>query len=506
MEGETGSSITAEMNFGERILPTLDSNIKSGNSLVDTDFYDGQIDYGDERKIKPFNWQKAFPDVFKIQKVSTKQELKWHNKNIVKQAEEQEEKAIELIKKLGGNINEPTVEYGRKGFDVVIGNPPYVMLQNLETREVFDYALKKFQSAKYKIDTYQLFIEASLKILAQNGTLAFITPNTFLKNIHSEPLRKFLLDNVTINEFVLFNYTVFNAASVDTCIFVIENATANKKSAITVKQVDIEFEPYISALINQTSLSKNNRNDFNLSISDEDSDILNRIKSISNPLDAYCKAYFGIQTHDRDTHVSNVKRNKNYKPVIDGGNINTYQIRESTEFVNYIPEAIKSGGNELVYSKERICIRQIGAVPIATIVAPYIFTLNTIYNVYLKDDSKISLKLILGLINSNLIRYFWKKMNSDEKKTFPKIKKEAILSIPIKKINFANKSEKSLHDEIVELATTMLKLQQQKQSATLPQQVQQLEQRIAYTDDKINEKVYGLYGLSEEEVGVVEGK
>ena len=52
----------------------------------------------------------------------------------------------------------------------------------------------------------------------------------------------------------------------------------------------------------------------------------------------------------------------------------------------------------------------------------------------------------------------------------------------------------------------MLQLQQQKQSATLPEQVQQLEQRIAYTDDKINEKVYELYGLSEEEVGVVENK
>ena len=49
-------------------------------------------------------------------------------------------------------------------------------------------------------------------------------------------------------------------------------------------------------------------------------------------------------------------------------------------------------------------------------------------------------------------------------------------------------------------------MQQQKQSATLPEQVQQLAQRIAYTDDKINEKVYALYGLSKEEVGVVENK
>lgn len=52
----------------------------------------------------------------------------------------------------------------------------------------------------------------------------------------------------------------------------------------------------------------------------------------------------------------------------------------------------------------------------------------------------------------------------------------------------------------------MLQLQQQKQSTTLPHQLQQLEQRITYTDDKINEKVYRLYGLSEEEVRLVEGR
>jgi hypothetical protein len=52
----------------------------------------------------------------------------------------------------------------------------------------------------------------------------------------------------------------------------------------------------------------------------------------------------------------------------------------------------------------------------------------------------------------------------------------------------------------------LLQLQQQKQSTSLPDQLQQLEQRIAYTDNKINEKVYALYGLSAEEIKVVEGK
>ena len=57
----------------------------------------------------------------------------------------------------------------------------------------------------------------------------------------------------------------------------------------------------------------------------------------------------------------------------------------------------------------------------------------------------------------------------------------------------------------MELVETILQLQQQKQNSPLADQVQQLEQRIAWTDDKINEKVYELYGLTEEEVGVVEG-
>jgi hypothetical protein len=59
---------------------------------------------------------------------------------------------------------------------------------------------------------------------------------------------------------------------------------------------------------------------------------------------------------------------------------------------------------------------------------------------------------------------------------------------------------------IIPLIETMLQLQQQKQTTTLPDQLQQLEQRFAYTDDKINEKVNALYGLNEEEISIVEGE
>lgn len=455
MEGETEASIASQLRlFNERVLPTLDENIKSGNSLVDTDFYDSQLDFGEEKKIKPFNWQKAFPEVFK-----------------------------------------------QGGFDAVIGNPPYVMLQNLETREVFDYSLRKFESAKYKIDTYQIFTEQSVKLLKENGLLGFITPNTFLKNIHSEPLRKFILNNCIIQEILLFNYSVFAAASVDTCIFIFEKAKASKKCKLKVNKADTPFIVNEVAQLSQSKFEKNNRTDYNLTISNSDSEILNKISKQSKPLGTYCGAYFGIQTFDRKKYVSDFKKSEKYEPVIDGGNIEPYRLKPATEFVNYIPSAIKSGGNETIYCQDRICIRQIGATPISTFVPANIFTLNTIYNVYLKEKNVSDIKFLLGIINSNTTKFFWRKNNSDEKKTFPKIKKEAILSIPVPVIEKKNKQH---HDEIVKLVNQLLLLNEEKATSKLSTKISQIESKIEYCSNRINQLVYQLYELTEDEIKIME--
>jgi len=453
--GETEASIATQLKlFHERVLPTLDNNIKDGNSLIDIDFYSSEIDFGEEKKIKPFSWKKAFLEIF---------------------------------------------EQG--GFDCVIGNPPYVMLQNLETREVFDYALRKYQSAKYKIDTYQLFIERSIHLLKEGGFIGFITPNTFLKNIHAEPLRKFILSNVTMHEILLFGYSVFSAASVDTCVFIFENNKASKKSLLNVNRAVVPFEIRQLGQINQLAFEKNNRTDFNLSTSNNDEVILDKINSKSTSISNFCGAYFGIQTFDRTTYVSKVKKNRQYEPIIDGGNIEPFNLKPSTEFVHYIPSAIKSGGSEKIYRQDRIFIRQIGATPVATFVPANIFTLNTIYNVYLKEEGCANLKYLLGVINSKVAKFFWKKNNSDEKKTFPKIKKEAILSIPVPVIE---KENKKYHDEVIKLVDQLLKLNEEKQNVTLQSRIDQIQNRIDYSEQRINEIMHVLYGLTKDEIALIE--
>ncbi len=119
MEGETEASINNQLRlFNERVLPTLDENIKSGNSLVDTDFYAGELDFGEEKKIKPFNWQKAFPEVFNIKRPTTNQDFRKQFEKVKKLQDDTDDLLDKYVTK------EPEVHYGLQGgFDVVIGNP-----------------------------------------------------------------------------------------------------------------------------------------------------------------------------------------------------------------------------------------------------------------------------------------------------------------------------------------------------------------------------------------------
>lgn len=457
MEGETASTVKQQITLHHtRVLPDLDKNIVNGNSLVGYDLRDDELELDKQaqaellNKVHPFDWKTQFP-------------------NITKQ----------------------------NGFDVIIGNPPYVMLQNQEIKEIFNYTLKKYQSAKYKIDTYQLFIEKSVSLLKDGGLLSFITPNTFLKNIHSEPLRNFILNNTRIKEFVLYNYSVFPDASVDTCTFVFEKGKSLEKDTIVVKQSGEPNKIVEAPSINQSALLLSNRKEFNLFISGKDASVLSKINKNSEILGKYCDAYFGIQTFNRDTYVSDKKINKNYVPVIDGVNIEPYFLSKSSEYVNFIPEAIKSGGNESIYKQDRICIRQIGSSPVATYVPSNIYTLNTIYNVYLTDKS-YNLKFLLGIINSNFTKFYWRKNHSDQKKTFPKIKKESILSIPIPKMS------EPLQSKIIKHVDSLISLNKDLRQINKNNEIEKLKKEIKYHKNEINEIIYDFFKFSTTEIQIIE--
>jgi len=194
MEGETEASIASQLSFfNERVLPTLDDNIKSGNSLVDIDFYSGELDFGEEKKVKPFSWKKGFPEVFKD-----------------------------------------------GGFDVVIGNPPYVFGRDWKSLGISEnlkfYLGSHYKSSPYQLDFFSIFMEKGIHLANETGMTSFIVPNVWLTNTYSSSTRKFLLANAAELKIAVPESKVFEGITVDTIIYIIKKGK-RKNSSFTVSKL-----------------------------------------------------------------------------------------------------------------------------------------------------------------------------------------------------------------------------------------------------------------------------
>jgi hypothetical protein len=123
------------------------------------------------------------------------------------------------------------------------------------------------------------------------------------------------------------------------------------------------------------------------------------------------------------------------------------------------------------------------------------FCVNTAYIIPVAD------KYLLAILNSSLIQFLYSKTSSSIRGGYLRFIRQYLEVLPI-----VEKPNKPLHDEIVKLVDTMLELNKQKQQATLPNQIEPLEQRIEHTDKKIDQLVYQLYGLTDEEIKIVESQ
>ncbi len=187
-----------------------------------------------------------------------------------------------------------------------------------------------------------------------------------------------------------------------------------------------------------------------------------------------------------------------HKPAIDGAQIDRYRLHPQREFVDFRSEAIKSGGKPQVYSQPRIGVRQIGRVPIATMLPADLLTLNTVYNIYFTKSTDYSLQLVLALLLSKVGQFYWLARFFDQKKTFPKVKKPDLLSLPLPTISADQRNRLS------SMAERMLSLNAALSSEPLPHRREQLQREIDATDRQIDRLVYDLYGLTADDVALVE--
>lgn len=464
LEGETEQTLTSQIRmFRERALPDLGNNIKCGNSLIGPDFYDEQqltlLDEEERFRINVFDWMVEYPAIMKD-----------------------------------------------GGFNAVIGNPPYVLLQNMGLPKVFGYLSDKFKSARYKIDTYQIFIEMAWRIVKDGGTVGYITPNTFLRNKYAQALRSFLLHRCKIESISLFDYAVFRGADVDTSVIIFtRSGRPSPQHRATIRRFASPVAIERMGSVKQADWLNRDDLNFDLSLNKKRSTgIIDKIEGHSVFLGEFATAYFGIQTHSRKEYVSKEPIGTSWKPAIDGANIRRYSLIDPVEYVNVEPTAIKSGGKSSVYEQPRIGVRQIGKRPIATLLPSGWYSLNTVYNVYFTKKSDFDLHFVLGLMAGNLLGWYWEVRFFDQKRTFPKIKKAPLLSLPIRNLDFSKNVDKSQHDRIVALVKQMLSLNKQLATAQTDQEMTAIQRQVSATDQRIDRLVYDLYELTEDEIQIVE--
>ncbi|MFR9592120.1 MAG: N-6 DNA methylase [Rikenellaceae bacterium] len=386
-------------NFGIRPLPNLEAKFVAANTLIGLNKTDTNLFDTPEVKVKEEELKVANHKIFGAKTFKTKTKyresvrtLRAELSDILLQLGYVSNDTAQLLKgwdMFDQNASSPFFDpewmFGiHDGFDIVIGNPPYVLLQNTNiSDEDKSRLLKLFYSAQYKVDLYNLFIEKGVSLLSNKGIITYITPISYLKNKHNNKLRELLFKKTDILTMVRFFIPLFDNASVDNAILI---SQAGQTDGNNIKVIDIK-NSYKSISLETFRLFEQKSICYPEYVYnfDESNDLLLKIAKFQ-PLKTFARAYFGIQTYDRKLYVSKDIVDNSYMPVIDGGNIQRYYIKQNSEYVCFSNSAIKSGGNPDVYNRDRIVVRQIGNYPEGAICKKQLYTLNTIYNIFTIND------------------------------------------------------------------------------------------------------------------------
>ena len=457
----------------ERVLPDLDHNIKCGNSLIGTDFYQGQqlglLDEETLYRINAFDWATEFA----------------------------------LILKAGG-------------FDAVIGNPPYgALLSSLE----IDYLRERHTTAQYQIDTYPLFIEKAYYLSRKNGYFGMIVPSAWVASQYNEAIRQFIVSKTILKNVVIAPKNTFVSATVETLIL-ISKKTEPKETQFLVERWDKKEK--FSYFLAQKEIEKQPAYRFSVYCEPKTTKLLDKIGKRCMPLSEYASVVWGVKIYQkgkgkpkqkgeesqRKIFHSSTKTKQTHKPLIGGREINRYVIDWKGMYVDY-GEWLAEPRTSEWFTGSRILVREVtnkGIIQATMTESDFVFS-NSVDGIKLKKkeyEKGYELAFILGIINSKFISFYHLNISANAfKGAFPKLLVKDLLTFPIRTIDFDNPIDKANHDKIVQLVEQMLALNKQLAATKAPQTKTLLKRQIDALDKQIDELVYRLYGLTAAEIEIV---
>lgn len=505
-----------------KLLPDLDRNIKCGNSLIGNNFYKDKdlslFDKDTMRKINAFDWEKEFEEIFK-----------------------------------------------EGGFDIVIGNPPYIQLQkDYDGKQKYAdlYEDKDFEVFDRMGDIYCLFYEKGIKILKQGGILGYITSNKWMRAGYGKKLRKFFLKFSPL-KLIDLGPGVFESATVDTNILIIEKSeNKNQLKATSLKEIKKIDNSKIEDILEEKWVILNKLTEDPWFIgNDTEQRLKEKIERIGKPLKYWdVKIYYGIKTGLNEAFIiTTEKRNEILanckdederkrteviiKPILRGREIKRYyyewaglwliiipagwtnENRGKKNAEKFIEETFPSLINYLKpfeskakkrddqgdywwelracsyypeFEKEKLVYSEIVLQPQ--------FYYDT-ENYYVEATNFLmtgkSVKYLCGLLNSNPVSFFFKNWYAggglgEEGYRYKKAFLENTPLPPITPKNEANVKK------IETLVDQMLETQKLYHNAKTENDKKLYKQKIDIIDNQIDELVYQLYDLNDEEIKIIE--
>ena len=413
----------------KRILPNMKDNIKNGNSLISDSSFD-----------KAFNWNAKFP----------------------------------------------TIREG--GFDIVIGNPPYVDYSKIKGTKYFN---KNYESSKVngnivKYNLFQLFIEKSIGLLKDGGMFGFINPNTYLSTENAFSLRKLILEKTSLKKIVdVSHLKVFKDASTYPVITIFKKGK-EKDNILGVAVIENEKDVIPNLEVNeikQEEFEKEKKLNFMISSNTENQEIMLKLDSCERLKDYQKTFVWGSSITGFATHKAEDKDNdKKYSPMIQTKDIKRYYIDWKKE---YIENGIYSDKLKELFKQRKIVIARVTKGIQATIDEKEYYIGKS--SILIPKDSNL-FEILLAIINSKLINYYYKMKFETTHMAGGYIR----FDIPYLKLLPIKIPDEKQAKKIKELVERMIELCDKKS-----------EQQIKNVDYEIDEEIYKLYGLSEKDKEII---
>ncbi len=455
---EEETTATAQQTFADfrtQLLPSLSNNIVHGNSLIDFDIMDGMLfDAKDLRKLNPLNFESTFPEVFR-----------------------------------------------KGGFDAIVGNPPWVSLTGRFKNEILtefqiNYLITKFKGNTYMPNMYEYFVSQGLNLIKDGGFFGYIVPDRLGFNSQFIDLRKRILDNFEINS--LLYKAPFPNITADTLSFVFRKNISKNHEIVVSEYGSEEYK------IKQEEYLQSQNFVFEYFDNPKKHSLLTKIIALKNVehLSEICDTTSGFG--GKSKLITDFKIDDKQIETYKGDSIERYRLRKSYWF-EFIRENItgRTTNKEKLGWIPKILLRKTGNQIIATYNDTGVFPEQSLY--FLFDNfTKLDFKYLLGLINSKLLNFFFVNKCLTNKDSIAQVKKVDLDTLPIRTIDFENREDKERHDKLVGLVEQMLDAKLKLSGANTDKDKQFYERFCSSLDSNIDNLVYKLYELTDEEIAIVE--